>query len=82
VLLNKINSFGKRPAERFQPFKVVGDGGALVGWDRRSVKTDTVTGREVPDESKRVPLLTYANPRPAPWPEADFIVGKPLHHRF
>ena len=42
-----------------------------------STKADMVTGREVPDESKRVPLLTYANPRPAQWPQADFIVGNP-----
>lgn len=46
-------------------------------WDRRSVKIDAVTGREVPDETKRVALLTYTNPRPATWPEADFIVGNP-----
>ena len=46
-------------------------------WDRRSKKTDMVTGREVPDETKRVPLLTYTNPRPAEWPPADFIVGNP-----
>jgi len=46
-------------------------------WDRRSKKTDMVTGREVPDETKRVPLLTYMNPRPAQWPQADFIVGNP-----
>jgi hypothetical protein len=46
-------------------------------WDRRSMKADTVTGRDVPDESKRVPLLTYTNPRPVTWPEADFIVGNP-----
>jgi hypothetical protein len=46
-------------------------------WDRRSMKTDMVTGREVPDETKRVPLLTYTNPRPAQWPQADFIVGNP-----
>ena len=46
-------------------------------WDRRSQKTDMVTGREVPDESKRVSLLTYTNPRPAQWPPADFIVGNP-----
>ena len=46
-------------------------------WDRRSKKPDMVTGREVPDETKRVPLLTYANPRPADWPQADFIVGNP-----
>jgi len=36
-----------------------------------------VTGRNVPDETKRVPLLTYKNPRPAEWPAADFIVGNP-----
>ena len=46
-------------------------------WDRRSTKMDMVTGRKVPDETKRVPLLTYKNPRPAQWPQADFIVGNP-----
>ena len=52
-------------------------GNAKTVWDRRSKKPDMVTGREVPDESKRVPLLTYTNPRPAVWPQADFIVGNP-----
>jgi len=52
-------------------------GNEIKIWDRRSTKPDAVTGREVPDETKRVPLLTYANPRPATWPEADFIVGNP-----
>ena len=52
-------------------------GNAKTVWDRRSKKPDMVTGREVPDESKRVPLLTYTNPRPAIWPQADFIVGNP-----
>lgn len=52
-------------------------GSEMKIWDRRSFKTDTLTGREVPDETKRVPLLTYANPRPASWPEADYIVGNP-----
>jgi hypothetical protein len=52
-------------------------GKAKTVWDRRSQKTDMVTGREVPDENKRVPLLTYTNPRPAQWPQADFIVGNP-----
>jgi hypothetical protein len=46
-------------------------------WDRRSMKTDPVTGRDIPDESKRLPLLTYPNARPADWPETDFIVGNP-----
>ncbi|MEI6077093.1 MAG: DNA methyltransferase, partial [Verrucomicrobiota bacterium] len=52
-------------------------GKAKTVWDRKSTKTDMVTGRAVPDETKRVPLLTYANPRPAQWPQADFIVGNP-----
>jgi hypothetical protein len=49
----------------------------ITVWDRRSQKTDLVTGREVPDETKRMPLLAYAKPRPAQWPAADFIVGNP-----
>ncbi len=49
----------------------------ITVWDRRSKKTDLVTGREVPDETKRVPLLTYKNPRQAQWPSADYIVGNP-----
>lgn len=49
----------------------------ITVWDRRSVKKDLVTGRDVPDETKRVPLLTYKNPRPAAWPQTDFIVGNP-----
>ncbi|MBL9184141.1 MAG: class I SAM-dependent DNA methyltransferase [Verrucomicrobiaceae bacterium] len=52
-------------------------GNVITVWDRRSFKTDPVTSREVPDETKRVPLLTYTNPRPAEWPEADYIVGNP-----
>jgi len=52
-------------------------GKPLTAWDRNSMKTDFVTGRLVPDETKRLPLLTYKNPRPASWPTADFIVGNP-----
>ena len=52
-------------------------GRELTVWDRRSKKTDMVTGHEVPDETKRVPLLTYSNPQPATWPASDFIVGNP-----
>jgi len=53
------------------------NGNIVTVWDRRSMKTDLVTGREVPDDSRRVPLLTYTNPRPAEWPAADYIVGNP-----
>jgi hypothetical protein len=49
----------------------------ITVWERRSYKKDAVTGRDVPDESKRIPLLTYKNPRPAKWPQADYIVGNP-----
>ncbi len=52
-------------------------GQPLTIWDRQSNKTDMVTGRAVPDETKRIPLLTYTNPRPAQWPAADYIVGNP-----
>jgi hypothetical protein len=52
-------------------------GQIVTVWDRRSHKTDLVTGRDVPDETKRVPLLTYPNSRPAAWPKADYIVGNP-----
>jgi hypothetical protein len=34
-------------------------GEIVTVWDRRSQKTDLVTGRDVPDETKRVPLLGW-----------------------
>jgi hypothetical protein len=46
-------------------------------WDRRTLKTDPVTGREVPDEKAVRPIDAFQNPRPAPWPQADYIVGNP-----
>lgn len=52
-------------------------GEVITVWDRRSMKTDLVTGREVPDETKRIPLLTYPNARPAEWKKAGYIVGNP-----
>jgi hypothetical protein len=52
-------------------------GQIVTVWDRRSYKTDLLTNRSVPDETQRMPLMTYSNPRPADWPEADFIVGNP-----
>jgi hypothetical protein len=36
-----------------------------------------VTGEQVPDETALVPQWRYLNPRPAQWPQADFIVGNP-----
>jgi hypothetical protein len=52
-------------------------GKPVTRWDGESTKTDPVTGKGVPDETKRVPVYKYKNPRKAEWPEAEFIVGNP-----
>ena len=52
-------------------------GAPVTRWDGRTFKRHPVTGDEVPDENARVPVCRYINPRPATWPEADFIVGNP-----
>jgi hypothetical protein len=36
-----------------------------------------VTGELVPDPAAKLPYMEYVNPRPAEWPEADFIIGNP-----
>ncbi len=36
-----------------------------------------MTGEQIPDETARVPVVRYVNPRKAEWPEADFVVGNP-----
>jgi SAM-dependent methyltransferase len=46
-------------------------------WDGRTMKTHPVTGEQVPDETARLPLERYKNPRPAEWPAADVVVGNP-----
>jgi hypothetical protein len=46
-------------------------------WDGHTTKPHPVTGREVPDESARIVVYDYVNPRRAEWPEAEFIVGNP-----
>lgn len=46
-------------------------------WDGVTMKVSPVTGEKVPDETARVPVYRYVNPRKAEWPPADFIVGNP-----
>ena len=46
-------------------------------WDGVTKKLHPITGEEIPDPAAQVELYTYVNPRPAPWPEAEFIVGNP-----
>jgi hypothetical protein len=49
----------------------------VTRWDGKTYKKHPVTGEEVPDESARMPIEKYINPRKAEWPEADFVVGNP-----
>ncbi|MBM4354428.1 MAG: class I SAM-dependent DNA methyltransferase [Deltaproteobacteria bacterium] len=60
------------------PEVVLDDAGQPVTrWDGESTKPHPVTGEQVPDEDKRIPLYRYRNPRKAEWPKADYIVGNP-----
>jgi hypothetical protein len=52
-------------------------GQVVTRWDGRSTKPHPVTGLPVPDEMARTPAWRYLNPRPAEWPEVDFVVGNP-----
>jgi hypothetical protein len=52
-------------------------GRPITRWDGRTMKPHPITGEPVPDETARVPVERYVNPRPAAWPEADFVVGNP-----
>jgi hypothetical protein len=49
----------------------------VTRWDGRTMKPSPVTGEDIPDDSARVPVERYVNPRKAEWPEADFVVGNP-----
>jgi hypothetical protein len=52
-------------------------GRPVTRWDGETKILHPVTGEEVPDPVARVQVYDYAKPRPATWPEADFIVGNP-----
>ena len=53
------------------------DGTQITRWDGITTKISPITGEEIPDESARVPVMRFVNPRKAVWPEADFVVGNP-----
>jgi hypothetical protein len=46
-------------------------------WDGKSTKKHPVTGEDVPDDTKTIPVYRYVNPRKADWPKATFVVGNP-----
>ncbi|WP_354416026.1 class I SAM-dependent DNA methyltransferase [Mesorhizobium shonense] len=52
-------------------------GRPLSRWDGVTKKLHPITGEEIPDPDAAVPLHTYVNPKRAPWPEVEFIVGNP-----
>lgn len=52
-------------------------GRPLSRWDGVTKKLHPITGEEVPDPDAQVPLYSYVNPKVAPWPEVEFIVGNP-----
>jgi hypothetical protein len=57
--------------------RIDSNGKAITRWDGHTTKPHPVTGLEVPDEEARIPVYDYVDPKPAEWPEADFIVGNP-----
>ncbi|HEY8710353.1 MAG TPA: DNA methyltransferase, partial [Burkholderiaceae bacterium] len=52
-------------------------GKAVTRWDGVHFKVHPVTSESVPDEAFRVARERYVNPRKAPWPTVEFIVGNP-----
>ncbi len=57
---------------------VLNDAGQPVTrWDGLTTKIHPVTGKAVPDETAQTPLQRYLKPRPASWPQTDYIVGNP-----
>jgi SAM-dependent methyltransferase len=79
-VLKKFHNIECRDAvlayDRVEPVTDEGGRGASR-WDGRTFKKHPVTGEEVPDETARVQIDRYVNPRKADWPEADFIIGNP-----
>ena len=49
----------------------------ITRWDGKTTKKHPVTGEDVPDETARLPVEKYINPRKAEWPPADFVIGNP-----
>ncbi|WOI56729.1 class I SAM-dependent DNA methyltransferase [Palleronia sp. LCG004] len=53
------------------------NGAPVTRWDGTTTMRHPATGEEVPDPAARMQIYDYADPRPAVWPEATFIVGNP-----
>jgi hypothetical protein len=53
------------------------NGNIKTQWDQRTMRRNPVTGEEIPDETARRTVYEYLNPRRAPWPDADYVIGNP-----
>lgn len=52
-------------------------GAPLTRWDGVTTMVHPVSYQVVPDPEARIEIYKYRNPRPADWPEVEFIVGNP-----
>ncbi len=52
-------------------------GKTVTRWDGETMIRHPVTGEDVPDPDARIQVYDYLSPKPATWPEADFIIGNP-----
>jgi len=52
-------------------------GNLVTRWDGIGTVEHPATGERVPDPQAQVQVWDYLKPRPAKWPQADFIVGNP-----
>ncbi|MEL6644251.1 MAG: DNA methyltransferase [Pseudomonadota bacterium] len=53
-------------------------GQPVLVWDRITTKPNPVApDQTIPDPAAKVPMVRYLKPKPAPWPEVEFIVGNP-----
>ena len=79
-VISKFHTIENRDAvlayDRIEPRRDA-DNNIVTQWDGHTFKAHPVTGEQVPDEAAKRVVYTYTNPRPAEWPEADFIVGNP-----
>lgn len=52
-------------------------GKPLTIWDGTTMKRHPITDKLVPDDTARMELFRYVNPKQVNWPKAQFIVGNP-----
>ncbi|HMM36075.1 MAG TPA: class I SAM-dependent DNA methyltransferase, partial [Thermoanaerobaculia bacterium] len=63
--------------DRVEPETDPVTGKPVTRWDGETTKPSPVTGEPIPDETARVVVERYVNPRKAEWREAEFVVGNP-----